>query len=220
MKLRSAVALALVSCSIIACSEPTAEAPSPVEKTPEQPLSPDAIATFDGGQVTAGELDQAILALSPGQRQNLTGEASDTYEDLVRELAVDKIFLREAKLVGADQTPEFEAQIRSLRRNAMVERYLRDHLPPLSDPTEEELRREYDRRRGEYQRAERRLVYNLFRSLGPGLTKDDLRTELRGLREQVLAGQSFTRLAELHSDSESRHNQGILGWFERGQLAP
>lgn len=205
-----------------ACSQPPAEESSsaPDEPAREQPLDPDAIAVFTGGQVTATELDQAILALTPAQRQNLTGESSEVYEDLVRELAVDKIFLREAKLIGADQTSEFQAQIRSLRRNAQVERYLREHLRPLDVPTEEELRREYDRRREEYQRTERRLVYNLFRSLGPGVTKEDLRAELREIREQVIAGQSFTRLAELHSDSESRHNQGILGWFERGQLAP
>ncbi len=220
MTLRNALLLALVPCSIFACSEPTADPPDLAEPAPEQPLAPDAIAVFDGGQITARELDQAILALSPAQRQSLTGETGEIYRDLVRELAVDKIFLREAQLVGADQTPEFEAQIRSLRRNAMVERFLRDHLPPLEEPTEAELRQAYAHRPDEYQRAERRLVYNLFRSLGPGVTKDDLRAELRDLREQVLAGQSFTRLAELHSDSESRHNQGILGWFERGQLAP
>lgn len=214
--------LLLVSACFPACRQAPVENDQPSTPAPvsREVPEPDTIAVFTGGRITADELDQAILALTPAQRQGLTGEDPEIYRNLVRELAMDKILLREAKLLGADQTPEFRSQVRAIRRNLVVGRYLKKHLPAIEPPTEDELRAEYMRRHDEYQRAERRLVVNLFRRLGPGTSKDDLRAELRGYREQVLAGQSFTYLAQQFSDSESRHNQGILGWFERGELAP
>jgi parvulin-like peptidyl-prolyl isomerase len=187
---------------------------------PEDGIDPDAIAVYDGGQVTAAELDRVILELPPNQRQSLALEDPDAYRNLVREVAVDEILLREAKLLGVDQSPEFLGQLRGIRRNLFVERYLAEKLPPIEPPTEAELRREYERRGEEYHRVERRLVYNLFRRLTPDTTKDQLRAELREVRDQVLAGQSFSTFAERISDSESRHNKGLLGWFERGQLSP
>jgi len=190
------------------------------EVTTEADVDPDAIAVYDGGEITAAELDRVILELPPNERRGLTLEDDGAYRDLVRELAVDEILIREARLLGVDRSPELVGQLRGLRRNVFVERYLEEKLPALEPPTEEELRREYERRDEEYQRVERRMVYNLFRRLTPDTTKDRLRAELREVRRQVLDGQSFSTFAGRISDSESRHNQGLLGWFERGQLAP
>ena len=38
------------------------------------------------------------------------------------------------------------------------------------------------------------------------------------LRERILRGENFQRLAQSESDSESRHRQGSIGWVVRGQL--
>ena len=183
-------------------------------------LPDDAIATFTGGYLLAEELDQAVLAMPPSQRQTLTLENADGYRTLVQELVLDRLLLEEAKLLGVDQSPEFQLQARGARRRAVVDAYLPAHLKPSKAPTEADIEAEFERQKHDFQRAERRLLFNIFRQRSEDSTQEALVAELRDLRQRVLDGQSFASLASQASDSESRHNHGQLGWFERGQLSP
>ena len=199
--------------------DPAVETP-PAAAEAGAAADPQAIALFDDGEVTASQLDRAVLSLPRSARHSLTTGGPEGYREMVRELAVDAILLREARALGLERSAEFQNQLRALRRNAFVERYLEAELPRLPPPSEEEIRREHERRSEAYHRPERRLVSNIFLRLEPGKTREELRTELGQLREEILSGQSFADVAERVSDSESRHHRGRLGWIERGQLSP
>ena len=107
----------------------------------------------------------------------------------------------------------------------MAERYLGANLPPSKTPSDAELRRAYDEQADSMTRNERRFVYNIFRRITPEAPREALVGELEAIRARILAGeiaggQGIGVLAEKISDSETRHNKGRLGWFERGQLSP
>lgn len=214
------VAFGAVLIGLVACGAPSSDPAAPTAQGDDSRISSNVLATFEDGEITADQLDQAILSLPVAQRQQLALESQDAYSELVRELAMDTLLLREARLQGIDQAPEIQSQERALRRNILVQRYLETHLPRIDPPNEQEIQAEYDRRKDEFQRPERRLVFHLFRRLDAGASKDDLKAEVAQLRQQVLDGQGFSVLASRHSDSESRHQEGQLGWFEPGQLDP
>lgn len=195
-------------------------APSPESEAQAPDLPAHVLATFEGGDITFEELDAAILALAPSQRRELSLGSTDAFRNFVRELALDELLREEARLQGIDQAPEIQNQARALERNLLVKRYLEANLPDLPPPGEAEIQTEFERRRAEFQRPERRLVFHLFRRLQPGVAKEALKEEVQQLRQQIVGGQGFNVVAARHSESESRHRDGELGWFQRGELAP
>lgn len=211
---------------VVACGpsdEAATDAAASASKLPvmaEADAPADVIAVFEGGQITADAFDGAILSLPPEQRQSLTLGNPDAYRNIVREMAMDAVLVQEAKLLGIDQTTEFQTKVRALRRSIVVERFLQEHLPAVEPPTEAELKAEFERRRDEYQRPARRLVFHLFKRLEVGGSLDALQDEVADIRQQIVAGQGFNVLAARLSDSESRHRSGELGWFQPGQLSP
>lgn len=223
---------------LVACAPgPTgeADAPASVHPAPSDSEAQDGVelvAVWRDGSLSTEALDQAILALPPVERQSLRltekeseREGLGSLHDFIRELAIDDVLIREAKLLGIDQEPAFRGQLRDVERNAVAERYLATNLPPSTPPAEDELRQAFDEQAAAMRREERRFVYNIFRRITPDATREDLVIELGALRERILAGeiaggQGIGALAEKISDSESRHDKGRLGWFERGQLSP
>ena len=207
-----------LAVALVGCGTPSSSPPESGTHEPDLPAN--VLATFDGGDVTFEELDGAILALTPNQRQQLSLDSLDAFYGLVKELALDELLREEARMQGIDQAPEIQSQARALERNAIVQRYLDANLPAPEPPSEAEIQAEFNRRRDEFQRPERRLVYHLFRRLQPGMSKDTLKEEVQQLRQQIVDGQGFALIAARHSESESRHRDGELGWFRHGQLAP
>ncbi len=174
------------------------------------------VARFEGGVVTAADLDRAIL------RRGLTTQAQETEHraqwltDLARRLAVEQLLLAEARLVGADQDPEMKRAERQAKRQIHSENYLRlftDQLPPVPDEQIAEFYREHLDR---YQRPERRRVQHIFKRYGEAADRAALEAELTVLRDRVIQGESFSLLAREHSDSETRHRDGSLGEIKQG----
>lgn len=181
------------------------------------PEDPEVVATFEGGEITRGDLDRAILAMPAADRQAL-GAAPEPYRRLVRELAVHRVVLERAKLQGGADGPEHRRALRDLERQAHVEQYLRQQPIEVDGPTPDQVRQRYDRDLETYRQPERRHVLNIFRRATPGIGPDQALQQLESVRGQVLSGASFSSLASEVSDSESRHRGGSIGWIERGQL--
>ena len=181
---------------------------------------PNVLATFDGGAITMAEVDQTILERPTEERQAFGVGTLDAYRDVLRELAIERLLVAGGRAAGTDQDPSYRAQIRANEREALVQQWLPAHLPPLEMPTPEELRARYDANPDAFAQPERRLVLNIFRRRSVDSSGDALLEEMASVQRQVLAGASFGTLASEISESETRHQNGLVGWFERGQLAP
>lgn len=179
---------------------------------------PAVIARFDGGSITAQDIDAAILERPAVQRQVPVDDRVAWYEALVKEIATDRLLLAEAKLVGVADDPAFRDVARALRRQAVAEHFLRAQLPPLAPPSGTELQRYYAEHQDSYTQSARRLVSHLFLRRQVSVSREELLARAHALRQRALDGENFARLAEEHSASESRHQQGALGWIERGQI--
>ncbi|MCP4658645.1 MAG: hypothetical protein GY856_24810 [bacterium] len=184
------------------------------------PPAPGVIAVYDGGEITADDLDQAIVALPSARRRPADGNFHEWYAELARSISARRLLLAEARARKVDEEPEFQERREELAKQIATELYLRLNLPEMPPPTDEELESYYREHRDEYRRPARRRVYHIFRRLEPGSDAVPLIAEMAELRRRVVAGESFSALAAEHSDSESRHREGLLGWVGKGQLAP
>lgn len=214
----------LIVCWVLTLLGACSQAPE-TEKASESPPPSDGIvaasgetevARFEGGVVTAADLDRAIL------QRGLTTQAQEAENraswlvDLTRRLAVERLLLEEARLVGADQDPEMRQAERQAQRQVQSENYLRlftDQLPPVPD---EQISDFYQQHLDRYQRPERRHVQHIFKRHREGVERAVLEAELLALRERVVQGESFGLLARELSDSETRHRDGSLGEVKRG----
>ena len=176
--------------------------------------SDDVIATYDGGEVTAGDVDRAMLAMTAAERTALTGDASGL-ERVVREMVADRLLLAEAQALGPAETAELGAAVLEEERDAIANLCVAGRITEPTTPSDGELRKTYERNLAHYRRPARRLVYHIFLRQGAGSSRQDLRDRADEVRQRVLAGESFSHLAEEVSESESRHWGGLLGWLTR-----
>jgi parvulin-like peptidyl-prolyl isomerase len=186
---------------------------------PPAPATP-AVATFDGGSVTAAEVDRAVLDLPAGQRQPADGDLLRWYERIARDLAMQELLLAEARAAGLDRGPEFEQARAEAVRQGAVAVFLEKKLAGLPAPTTEEVEAYYRDRAKDFRSPEARQTYHIFRRVAPGADPAPAVAEMRRLRERVAAGEDFATLASQLSDSESRHQKGLLGWVAPGKVAP
>jgi parvulin-like peptidyl-prolyl isomerase len=188
-------------------------------KAPPPPPSP-AVVTFEGGSVTAADVDRAVLDLPPGQRQPADGDLLRWYEGVARDLAIQRILVAEAKAAGLDKGADFEHARQEARRQATVAVFMEKVLPGIDPPTPKEVEASYRSQVQEFHRPAARQTYHLFLRVAPGADPTPALKEARRLRERVVAGEDFATLAAQRSDSQSRHQKGLLGWVVQGQVAP
>lgn len=214
--MRKALALGFCAAVLVACRDP---APTAAAGIASPPSSPDLVARFGDLEITAGDLDARLLALPPAERP-VAGEATkDWYEELVRELAVELRLRAEAAASDLSEDAEFRDACREAERRLAVQLCIAELRPEVGEVTDESLRAAYDASADSFATAERRAVYHVYRRREPAVVPQTARFEIEALRDRVLGGESFQRIAAAHSDSESRHWNGALGWVTPGQLA-
>lgn len=177
------------------------------------------LATWDGGSVVAAEVDRALLSLPAHQRDGIAG-STDELTTFVREIAVWKILLAEARERGLDGDPEFTRLREDRLRDAAVALYL-DHHPLAPDPPTDEQIEAYSADHPELRHTPaRRLVYTLYKRFSPDVPHEQTVAEVESLRRRVIEGEPFPAVAAANSDSELRHSEGLLGFVTRNELAP
>ena len=202
-----ALAAALV-LSVISCSD-TAEDRGPAAGAEL------VVAQISSGAIRVRDLDRLILEGSAGFDPK--GDRAEQLSAIARRVAVNRILLDEAILVGADQHADFRRIERRLSRNRLSNDYL-SILEPPEPPTEAQLRESYQERLAEYQREEQRLVLHIYKRFASPGGREATLGLLATLRERLLAGETFEQLAREYSDSETRFEGGLLGLVAQGQF--
>lgn len=188
-------------------------APPPAAASP-------TVATYDGGVITAADVDRAVLDLPPAQRQPADGDLLSWYGRIARELALQRVLLAEARAAGLDQGPVFERSRQEARTLAAVSVFLEKTLPAPAPPTEAEIKSYFQSHADEFKTPHGRQTYHLFKRTEPGADPAPVVAEVARLRARVVAGEDFSALAARESDSESRHRGGLLGWVTPGSYGP
>lgn len=204
--------LALAACQN--ADEPNLSTAQPDPVAP----SPLAVAWFSGGEVTAEELNDYIIRLDPAERPSPGGRLDAWHRELTRRIVIDRLLLEEARAESLQTSDAFLLRRAAIERQLAVQSCQRRLVPASETISEQELQAAYDARIDQLKAPERRSVYHLYLRAQPGEAPDALQTRAEALRLRVLQGESFQALAREHSDSESRHYQGALGWIVPGQL--
>ncbi len=177
------------------------------------------LAEYRGGAVTQSALDELLRSLPPTLRRPEDGDFDSWHARLLEDLATRDILLELAHTDGLAEDPAMRARLGDLEREVAVESYLAHAAPTLEPPAEAEVAAAYERWREEFSSPERRQIHHLFRRAEPDLA-GEAEAEMEALRARVRAGEPLSRLARELSDSETRHRDGLMGWFSPGELDP
>ncbi|WP_376691349.1 peptidylprolyl isomerase [Wenzhouxiangella sp. EGI_FJ10409] len=182
------------------------------------PAAPDVLARYAGGEVSLADVDARILALPADERPTPGTRLDAWYADLIRELAVERILLERASRAEVAQSEGFRRSRAMMERQLAVRACLAQVAPASLRLSDEELDQAYTERLDRFQAPERRAAFHIYLRRESGEQIDDLESEMRALRERILRGENFQRVARAESDSESRHVQGRIGWVTPGEL--
>lgn len=186
----------------------------------EPPVADDVLARYAGGEISIADVDARILGLPAAERLAPGNRIDAWYEGLIREIAVERLLLEQAAQLGVARNQDFRSLQTTMGRQLSVQACLAEAEPSALQVSDDELEQAYGERGDRFRAPERRAAYHIYLRRGAGERIEDLETEMRALRERILRGESFRRLAEAESDSESRHRQGSIGWVRPGQLPP
>lgn len=195
---------------VTGCQAPSSDGPESV-----------VLATYRDGTVTVQDLDQYLVEAARQWTWDAERSSAEQLEELTRRVAVERLLTARADSEGTVPAEQVESRLRDIKRSAAARDALRRQPP---NPVEREDLEEYlESQRERIDRPERRRVLHIFKRFasheGRHAERADLERQLLELRDRALAGENFSLLARDHSDSETRHQEGILGEVVRGQFS-
>jgi len=177
------------------------------------PSSAGIVARFGHDEITTADVDARILTLPASDRPGPGADLDRWYTNQIRATAIDRHLLREARAKGLESEAAFQTARREAEKQIGLQLCLAELRPTLAEVAEPDLRAAFEARAGELSMPERRLLFQIFLRRMPGAQE-----RIESLREQVLAGDGFSRLASEYSESETRHRGGFVGWMVPGML--
>ncbi len=140
----------------------------------------------------------------------------------VQDMLLTLALADEARRLGLDSRIEVRHELER-QRYRQLSALLKQAVSAAVTVTEDDVERRWLEIRDSFTRPQRSRLRNLFKRFPPGVdseTKDALRQEMAALRRRVLEGESFARLAEEESDSQTRLQGGLLGNVRAGTFRP
>jgi peptidyl-prolyl cis-trans isomerase C len=156
------------------------------------------VATVNGVPVEQQAVDQLLQqAIKQGNQD--TPQLRQRVRD---QLIARELFLQQAKKRNLDTDPQVQAIVEEAKKNAMIQRYLKEVIQP-KPVSEDELREQYEKTKAK---------------LGPKefkLRVIQVATEAKAkeLRAKLKKGDSFADLAQQNSLSPSAQRSGELEWM-------
>lgn len=218
----AAVLAGSVSAQNNATPAPAAE-PTPAPAAPA--VAPSAVVISAGGiSVTRAEFEEAVKGLPQQYQEYALGPGKRQFaEDFLRMKLLSSAGLK----AGLDKDPEVIAQVNAVRDQIVAGAQLKK-LQEAVQVSDEDLKKTYEARKGEFEKAKARHILVAFKGSPaaqpgkPELTEEQAKAKAEELRKQVETGAAkFEDLAKTESDDTgSGATGGYLGEFGRGQMVP
>ncbi len=201
----SAVLIAALICAAFAASAAHAQSAPAQSET--------VIAEFDGGKITAEEINLFLKTINPSYMSQL--QDPQMKEMLINQIVDSAILSSTARAVGIDKDPEVQAMLNLQTSSILASRYFDKEIKPLRDAvqiSDTELKQYYDNNPKEFEQNKVKASHILV----------DTEEEAKEILKQVKAApDTFAAVAkEKSKDKGSGANGGELGWFERGRMVP
>ena len=181
------------------------------------PASPEALATYDGGEVTRSRLDGLFLTLPEDRRQPPAGQSLDQWlEELLFNIALEETLISRARASGVDDDQSLRLQARVQASRQVGAEYAKNRCSDF-DVGDAEVEAVYEQQFAGRPRSWVLLRHIFKRVPGDAAveTKSALRFEMETLLRQLEEGASFIDLAREHSDSATAAEGGLIGRVSR-----
>jgi len=201
-------ALLVAALAVVGCKRTPEETSSPAAGTGPA-AGGEVVATYQGGQLTSGQVSQELERLPAPSRAYLA--APDRKRQFVENMVMNDLLLAEGKKAGLDRDPDIDRQVADLRKRLVVQRVMRQYQTPptISD---EQVRAYYDQNVALYSTTQIRASHILVK---------DEDTAKQILAEVKATPEKFADLArEKSTDSSTARKGGDLGTFGQGRMVP
>ncbi|HET7697504.1 MAG TPA: peptidylprolyl isomerase [Vicinamibacterales bacterium] len=177
-------------------------------------------------QLIVNAIDELLL-LQRGREMGLR-LGDEQFRQVVANIRKEQGLTDEAKFQQAlaQENMTMDDLRRQLERSMLIEQVQRQEVGSKLNITEEEARQYYARHPNEFTEQASITLREIFVEVpaaegGVNVARDDeARQKITGLRERVLKGEDFAKVATEASDSPSKANGGLIGPFARADLSP
>ena len=204
---------------VIALSACRVESPPP-EPRPESTLDANlVIARTSTTAITAADVERYVGRQGAISAGPASATLSERYVAIARRMVVEELLLAEAEAKGFGGAAGSQGLDRQQRRHIYSQQFLRHQGDP-EPTTEAQLQAHFEGVKARLDQPERRRVSHIFLRYTDASDHEEVRQRLEEIRLLVEAGHPFSLMAREHSESESRHRDGLLGFVERGIFPP
>jgi peptidyl-prolyl cis-trans isomerase C len=174
---------------VAACQKPTSTGRITIDL--QHPSQGTAVATFNGGSITAEDLNKQLATLPPMVRMRFQGAAQK--KDYVEGLARVELLSREAVRRGLQNDPDVVETVKKVLAQKAIQQEMEQKAP---QPTEAEMQAFYDSHTAEFARPELVQLQDLF------LASEVHGNDQRRAEKKVLADKLRAQAAKLKPDDE------------------
>jgi peptidyl-prolyl cis-trans isomerase C len=177
------------------------------------------VGRYEGGKVTAAELQHEANRLPPALRQQFETQAGR--REMVAAMIDKRILVREAERRKLRDDPEVRRQVRELEERLMVQALLSAEERGAGAASEAEARAFYEAHKGELAQPERVRVSRILAAVQPDASQAErarARARLEKLAARVRAGAAFAAVAA-EGNGPERTRGGDLGLLTKGGAA-
>ncbi len=168
------------------------------------------VATVNDHPITNHELEQRLESLPPQIRHQFA--SGPRRRQLLDQVILGYLMAEEAKKEGLDHTQEFKEQLAQAREALLARLYMKKHVEREAQPTEAELRAEYQKRLPQLTPSPQVHARHILVK-----TKE----EAEAVRKRIVeGGEDFAKVAKEVSIGPSKSKGGDLGYFGRGRMVP
>lgn len=180
----------------------------------QEPSDPEVVAVYDGGAISRQDVLAAVV--TPAD-PNAEGSWFDACREAASEIALRRILIGDSPTVDL-LSEQSRREYGAMERRILVDLWVEQQQGQMDQVSQDEIEEYFSANVDRFSRAERRMVWNLYRRAETEDERYQTRTLIEDIAVQYGRGVPFPNLVRRYSQSETRLQDGRLGWVEKGRL--
>ncbi len=213
----------LAFCAILPAQMPTMGGATPPPSAPANPN--EIVLTINGRPITAAQYELLVRTLLSPERQEIA--LGPGRRQFAQQLIETAILAAEATKQGLDKQPDAALQLSFVHDNLMALLMFQNMMQTAQVP-DSAIQTYYDTHKGDYETLiARHIMVRRKDAPFPGipgrpeLSDDEARTKAESIRQRIISGEDFAKIAREESDDTvSAQAGGDLGGFGKGKQVP
>ncbi|OKY74932.1 MAG: hypothetical protein BM485_10865 [Desulfobulbaceae bacterium DB1] len=209
--------LQLKKILVTACLFLAATSPLPAAEGPEA----DILASVGETTLSTSRFNM-MIDMMPPQVQIMLRSNQEMKKELINRWVEINLLVQEALAEGLDKDPLSALKIEEMRNRILVEALVARKVDTRSGIEQEQIASYYADNKAEFiqgEQVEAQHILIRVDATAPAEDQEKARKTIETIRQELKKGESFSRLAQKHSeDPGSAAKGGNLGFFGRGQM--